>query len=351
MKRKLIFLGISGLLILLLLLRIFTGNDKQTRQAASAAKTAIPVEVIVVKDTSMVYRISTIGSLRSNESVAIVSEISKKVTGIFLKEGSMVNKDQVLFKLDDSEIVARISKLTIEEKLAATNESREKAQLAKGGISQEQYDNTANHLNTIRAEIQILKVDLSKTEIRAPFAGKIGLRNVSEGAWVTPSAILANLQDVSRIKVDFSVPERYAADLRQGVLIHFTTDYSSKPYQAVIDAVEPDVEKNTRTIPVRAICDNHDGSLVPGASVKVDIDLKAMFKKLFIPTAALIPTVKGYDVYLMKSGKAVLQQVITGMRNLQSVEITSGLSLHDTVVVTNLLRIKPDSQLKLVKLN
>jgi len=351
MKRKLIFFGILGLIILLILLRIFSGDTKKSSQAATAAKTAIPVEVIIVKDTSLVYRITTIGSLRANESVAIVSEISKKVIGVFLSEGSQVTKGQVLFKLDDSEIVARINKLSIEEKLAATNESREKAQLTKGGISQEQYDNTANHLNSIRAEIEILKVDLSKTEIRAPFTGKIGLRNVSEGAWVTPNIILANLQDVSRIKVDFSVPERYAADLRQGSIIHFTTDYSSKPCQAVIAAVEPDVEKQTRTIPVRAICDNRDGSLVPGASVKVDIDLKAMVKKLFIPTPALIPTVKGYDVYLMKSGRAELQQVSTGMRNLQSVEITAGLSLNDTVVVTNLLRIKPDSPLKLVKLN
>jgi membrane fusion protein, multidrug efflux system len=351
MKRKLIFFGILALIILLILLRIFAGSTKKTSQAVSPAKVAIPVEVIIVKDTSLVYRISTIGSLRANESVAIVSEISKKVTGVFLKEGTLAAKGQLLFKLDDSELLARLNKLTIEEKLAAINESREKAQLSKGGISQEQYDNTANRLNTIRAETEILKVDLSKTEIRAPFAGKIGLRNVSEGAWVTPNLVLASLQDVSKIKVDFSVPERYASDLRQGSLIHFTTDYSSKPTQAVIDAVEPDVQKETRTIPVRAICDNKDGSLVPGASVKVDIDLKAIIKKLFIPTAALIPTVKGYDVYLMRSGKAELQQVTTGMRNLQSVEITAGLSLNDTVVVTNLLRIKPDSPLKLVKLN
>ena len=350
MKRKLVLFGIIVVIIILLLIRIFTGNTDKTNQAAAAAKPVIPVEVFIARDTSMVYRLTTIGSLRANESVAIVSEISKKVTGVFLKEGSCISKDQLLFKLDDAEIVARINKLTIEEKLAATNESREKAQLSKGGISQEQYDATLNRLNTIRAEIEILKVDLSKTEIRAPFAGKIGLRAVSEGALVNPGMVLASLQDVSRIKIDFSIPERYAGDLRQGSLITFTTDYSARPYQAVIEAVEPDVEKKTRTIPVRAECGNPDGSLVPGASVKVDLDLKAMIKKLFIPTAALIPTVKGYDVYLMKSGIAVLQQVTTGIRNKQTVEVTDGLSLNDTVVVTNLLRIKPDSPLKLVKL-
>lgn len=351
MKRKLIFSGIIGVIILLLLIRIFSETKSKKVEAGAALKPLVPVEACIAKDTSMVYELSNIGTLRANENVEIVSEISKKVVSIYLKEGSFVSKGQLLFKLDDADIAARISKLEIDEKLAATNEARQKAQLSKGGISQEQYDETLNHLNAIRAEINILKVDLSKTEIRAPFAGKIGLRYVSEGALVSPNMILASLQDVSRIKIDFSVPERYANDLRQGSSISFTTDYSVKPYTAVIEAVEPDIEKKTRTISLRAVCDNKDGSLVPGASVRVEISIMAMKEKLFIPTAALIPTIKGYDVYLVKSGKALLQPVKTGLRNRRSVQVVEGLTPGDTVVVTNLLRIKPDSPLKVVKLN
>jgi len=351
MKRKLIWIGITGVIILLLLIRIFSGISKKSVETAANLKPAIPVEVFIARDTSMIYQLSTIGSLRANESVAIVGEISKKIVAIYLKEGSFVSKGQLLFKLDDAEIVTRINKFSIEEKLAATNEAREKAQLSKGGISQEQYDATLNKLNLIRAEIEILKVDLSKTEIRAPFAGKIGLRDVSEGALVSPNMVLASLQDVSRIKIDLSLPERYANDIRPGSEISFSTDNSSKEYHAVIKAVEPDVEKKTRTISVRAECENKDCSLVPGTSAMVEINLRAMMKKLFIPSAALIPSVKGYDVFLMKSGKAMLQPVTTGIRNRLSVEITEGLSLADTVVVTNLLRIKPDSPLKLVKLD
>jgi membrane fusion protein (multidrug efflux system) len=192
---------------------------------------------------------------------------------------------------------------------------------------------------------------LSKTEIRAPFSGKIGLRNVSEGALVNPGLILARLQDISRIKVDFSVPERYANDLREGNSVSFLTDYSVKNYSAYIEAVEPNVENTTRTIAVRAVCRNTDGSLVPGTSVRVALNLQGLDKKLFIPTSALIPSVKGYNVFLMKSGKARLQPVKTGIRNRLSVEIVEGLSLKDTVVVTNLLRIKPDSPLSVVKFN
>ncbi len=351
MKRKLVLFGVIGLIVLLLLIRIFSGAGKKKAETAAAAKPAVPVEVIIARDTSMIYQLSTIGTLRANESVAIVSEISKKVVSVYLKEGSFVSKGQLLFKLDDAEILARINKLVIDEKLAQTNESRQKAQLAKGGISQEQYDETLNHLNTIRAEIEILMVDLSKTEIRAPFAGKIGLRNVSEGALVSPNMVLASLQDVSKIKIDFSIPERYADELHQGTAITFSTEYSNREFRALIEAVEPDVEKSTRTISLRAECENRDGSLVPGASVRVELNLRSIDKKLFIPTSALIPTIKGYDVYLMKSGKAVLQAVTTGIRNRQSVQITAGLSLDDTVVVTNLLRIKPDAPLKLVKLD
>lgn len=351
MKRKLIFSGIIGVIIILLLIRIFSGTMTRNTEAGPVLKPMVPVEACIAKDTSMVYELSNIGTLRANESVEIVSEISKKVVAVYLDEGSFVSKGQLLFKLDDADIAAKIRKLEIDEKLACTNEARQKAQLSKGGISQEQYDATLNHLNAIRADIEILKVDLAKTEIRAPFAGKIGLRFVSEGALVSPNMVLASLQDVSRIKIDFSVPERYANDLHEGSSISFTTDYSAKPYTAVIDAIEPDIEKKTRTISLMAVCDNKDGSLVPGASVRVEISILAMKKKLFIPTEALIPTIKGYDVYLVKAGNAFLQPVKTGLRNRLSVQVTEGLAPGDTVVVTNLLRIKPDSPLKIVKLN
>jgi len=351
MKTKLVLFGVLGLIIILILVRIFSGGGTKKTEAAIVLKPVVPVEVYVAKDTSMVYQLSTIGSLRANESVEIVSEISKKVVTVFLREGSFVNRGELLFKLDDADILARINKRTIEKKLAETNEARQKAQLEKGGISQEQYDVTLNILNTLKAEIEILNVDLSKTEIRAPFAGKIGLRNVSVGALVSPGMVLATLHDINRIKVDFSVAEKYANDIRQGSVIDFYTGYSAKANKAVIEAVEPDVERKTRTISVRAVCNNSDLSLVPGSSVRVEMNLKALSKQLFVPTAALIPTVKGYDVYLMKSGKAVLRPVVTGIRNRLSVQVTEGLSINDTVVVTNLLRIKPDSPLKLVKLD
>jgi membrane fusion protein (multidrug efflux system) len=206
----------------------------------------------------------------------------------------------------------------------------------------------SNNLNKLNAEIAVLEVDLGKTEIRAPFAGKIGLRNVSEGAMVNPEVVLAMLHDISQVKIDFAIPERYANDLRAGARVTFTTDYSTEIFNSVVEAVEPAVDFNTRTILLRSVADNRQGKLVAGSSVKVNLDIRAFDKSLFIPTSALIPSIKGYTVFLIKSGKAVSQVVKTGIRNKSSIQVLEGLALGDTLVTTNLLRVKKDVPLKII---
>jgi len=351
MKRLIIVSALGIVILTLLLIRLFSGSGSKPAGTAATLNPVVPVEVFIARDTSVIYEISTPGTLVANESVEIVSEISKKVSAVFLKEGEEVSKGTLLFKLDDADIQAIIGKLMIAEELAATNESRQKVQLDQGGISREQYDATLNHLLTIRAELAIQRVELAKTEIRAPFSGRIGLRFVSPGAYVTPGTVLASLQDVSRIKVDFSVSERYAGDVRQGGTITFTTDYLPEVYSATIAAIEPKVNEKTRTVSLRAVCPNEHRLLVPGTFAQVALDLKAFDKKLFVPSSALIPSVTGYKVYLVRSGKAKLQPVKTGIRNRSSVEITEGLDPGDTTVTTNLLRLKPDSPLRMVKYN
>jgi len=351
MKRLILIIGILIVLIILVLIKIITDSGKKNEGNATVANSAIPVECMVVRDTSVTFRITTIGTIRANESVEIVSEINRKVTGIFLKEGSFVEKGQLLFKLDDADIVARINKLMLEEKLAATNEARERALLAKGGISQERYDEVANRMNTLLAEIEVLKVDLAKTSICAPFSGKIGLRNVSEGALVTPNTVLATLQDISRVKVDFAIPERFAGDVKPGAVVNFSADYSIHPFPAKVEAIEPAVDLKTRTIQLRAFSDNTSGDQIPGTSVKVLVDLKGLTKSVFVPTAALIPSIKGYLVFVARNGTALPMMVKTGQRNRESVQVLEGLSAGDTLVLTNLLRVKKDASLKLIKIH
>jgi membrane fusion protein (multidrug efflux system) len=337
--------------VILILLKIFVFSARKEQANPANTNPTLPVECFIAKDTLVNYQIETVGTLRANEQVEIVSEITRKLVKIYMKEGADVTADQLLFKLDDADITARINKLSIELKLAQANDGREKVLLAKGGISQERYDIVSNQRQTIQAEIEVLNVDLSKTAIHAPFAGKIGLRNVSEGALVNPGLILCNLQDISKMKLDFSIPERYAHDLHVGSRINFRTDYLTEEQTAIVEAIEPAVNVGTRTLQVRAIAQNSNGKLVAGSSARVNMTIREMDKSIFIPTIALIPSSKGYSVFINRKGLAQSNIVRTGIRNQDYIQIVEGVVPGDTLVITNLLRVKKESPLKVIKIN
>ncbi|MCX6225068.1 MAG: efflux RND transporter periplasmic adaptor subunit [Bacteroidia bacterium] len=349
MKRIIIMLGLAAVVVILVLVKIYVFSDKAVKVAPSAVNQALPVECYIVRDTLVDYQVETVGTLRAREQVDIASEISRKVISIHLKEGATVQAGQLLFKLDDADITSRINKLAIQAKLAEANESREKVLLSKGGISQERFDEISNLRQTLQAEIEVLKVDLSKTEIRAPFSGKTGLRNVSVGALVTPGLVLADLQDIRRMLIDFSIPERYSRDLKIGSPVTFRTDYLPEEQKAEVEAIEPAVDQRTRTLLIRASAQNTNGNLVPGTSAKVFLTVRETENSIFVPTAALIPSIKGYSVFLKRGGKAVAAPVITGVRNSDFVQIQEGLQPGDTLVTTNLLRVKSGSPLSIIK--
>jgi len=351
MKRLIQIIAVAAVVTALILIKIFALTPKKEKAVQPAANPPLPVECYLCRDTLVDYRIETVGTLNAREEVNIVSEITRKVIAIKMKEGALVSAGQLLFKLDDADITSRISKLTIQERLAEANESREKILLASGGISQERFEETSNTRQTLQAEIDILKVDLAKTEIRAPFSGKIGLRNVSTGALVTPGTVLANLQDIGRLTLDFSVPERYARDLQPGSPVYFTTDYLPEKLVASVEAAEPAVDERTRTLLVRASVQNVGGNLVPGTSARVSLVLKEQALSIFVPTSALIPSIKGYTVFINRGGKALASPVKTGIRNSDLVQVLEGLKPGDTLVMTNLLRIKNGSPLTLTNLH
>jgi len=344
--KKILLISLLLLLLVFLVLSKFIRCREQKKESSSSVKqSALPVDVYLVRDTSVTEEIRTIGTLEANESVQIVSEISKKVTGIYMKEGRFVKKGELLFKLDDSDILAEINTLRVEEELASANEGREHALLDKGGISQERYDEAANRLKTLQAKIATLEVELSKTEIRAPFSGKIGLRSVSEGAWVSPDLPLTDLQDVMLLKIVFNVPQRYAGEIDPGLKVSISTDHSPDVYTATVDAAEPAVDDKTRTLKVQALLPNPGGQLIPGTSVKVDLRLHTGEASLFVPTQALIPSQEGYSVFVVKGGKAVNLHVKTGMRTAGEVQILENLAPGDTLIITNLLRVRPGSDI------
>jgi len=344
-------LAISLVLVIVVALTLFKvvscRSAHQDHPASPAVSSGLVANGYIVRDTMVISTVETIGSLCANEEVELVSELSEKVVGIFLEEGSYVEKGELLFKLDDSEILADINTLRVEEELAAANEAREKALLGKGGVSQKDYDEEANRLKVIRAQIATLEVELEKTEIRAPFSGKVGLRTVSEGAWVTPALPLVSLQDIHTLKVLFDVPERYAGEVSVGQIAEVGTDRFPERFRAVVDATEPSVDTKNRTLRVQAILRNPEVKLLPGSSVRVTLQIQTEGKLLFIPTEALIPSQKGYSVFRLKDGKATVIQVSTGLRTPSMVQVLEGLESGDTVITTNLLRLRPGTEVHL----
>ncbi len=350
MKRSIILYILAAALIVFAAVKIVRNKQKSKSIAPMAAAQAIGADVFVARDTLVTYQINSVGSLLANEHVLIQSEVSQRLVAIYFREGTFVSGGSLLFKLDDATLKADLNKLRIEEELAIQNESRDRVLLEKGGISQQAYDETLNRLKTLQAEIARIQVDIDKTEIRAPFSGRIGLRNVSEGAYVRPADILTTLDDVSRIKLDFTVPERYAGSIGKGLPVTFTISGSPVIYSATIDALEPSVDASTRNLKIRAITDNKEGKLLPGLSAKVFLDFQETTASIFIPSQCLIPVLKGYQVYVCREGLVRAFPVKTGIRNKESVQILEGLSAGDTVVMTNLLRLRSGASVKIVNI-
>jgi membrane fusion protein (multidrug efflux system) len=312
----------------------------------------LSVEGIVVKSEAFDTNLEITGSIEANESVVLRSEVSGLVTGIYFKEGSNVSKGTVLVKVNDREIQAQLREAATKERLSSTNENRAKQLLQKGAISQEEYDTSLADLQSLRSQSQLIRAQLAKTSIVAPFSGKIGLRSISVGEYLTPATTIANLLSINPVKINFSVPEKYVRQIKVGSEISFNTDASSKKYTGKVFAIEPGINQQTRTLQIKALAPNASGELLPGSFAKIKLALSTLNDAILIPTEAVIPVLKGKIVYIAKNGKAKQVNVEAGTRTAESVVITSGLAVGDTVLTTGAMSLKPDApvKVKLVKI-
>ncbi|WP_461113301.1 efflux RND transporter periplasmic adaptor subunit [Spirosoma jeollabukense] len=288
------------------------------------------------------------GSLLAAEQVDIYPEISARITELNIQEGQPVAKGALLVKLFDTDLRAQLQKLQAQADNARRTEERNKQLLERGGISQQEYDIVTTNLRSSLADIDLVKANLQRTEIRAPFSGVIGLRNVSMGAVVSPSTLIARLQQISSLKLDFSIPEKYGQAVHNGSMISFMVDGDSQPSQAVVYAIEPGVEEQTRNLRIRARVNNASTRFRPGAFARVTLTIQND-QSLVVPTQAVIPQTRTNQVIVVKNGKAVFKDVKTGLRTAGSIQILSGLQIGDTVATTGLLFIKPDAPVKVNK--
>lgn len=309
-------------------------------------KTALNVSGIVLKPQVFLDNLSLSGSIEANEQVDIRSEISGIVESINFQEGTMVSKGQVLFKVNDIELRAQLANVKTSQGLASENERRAKLLLEKEAISQEEYDIASADFKSSKAQTQLIQAQIAKTTVRAPFSGKIGLRAISNGTYVTPTTPIAKLVNTSQLKITFSIPEKYASQMKVGNALSFTTAGSAEKFSAKIYAIEPEIEIATRTLKVRAIAQNPDGKLYPGTFANVALPLDHIKDALLVPTEAIIPIQNGKKIFISENGKAKEVVVQTGSRTEKEILVLTGLKAGDTVLTSGVMTLKNGSPVK-----
>jgi len=330
-------LGVAAVAALLLLLAVPKLIQlRQTHQTEPVADSSGPLRVTVydVHPDRLSERLATTGTVRANEEVEIVSEISGKVDAIHFREGSRVEAGELLVEIDDSELEAERQRALHRVGLAERAEARQRQLLDDGVISSEAYDVSLGELNVLRAELQLIEAQLLKTKIRAPFGGVIGLRWVSVGSFLSPQTPIASLNDLDPVKVDFTVPEKYASLLGPGDDMTFHVDGSDRSFTGTVYAVEPSVDTATRSLRLRARCPNPDGVLVPGAFANVQLIVRSVENALAVPSIAVIPELGGKKVFVFEGGTAEARRVETGIRTEDMVQVTRGLEAGDLVITS-----------------
>jgi membrane fusion protein (multidrug efflux system) len=304
------------------------------------------VSGILVKTQTFDTNLSLSGSLEANEQVEIRSEVSGIVEAIYFKEGATVAKGQVLFKVNDIELRAQLGQAKTKESLASENERRAKLLLQKEAISQEEYEIARADFKSAQAQSELIRAQISKTAVKAPFAGKIGLRSISPGTYITPSILVAKLVNTSKLKITFSIPEKYANQVQMNSVLSFKVAGSDENYTAKIYALEPEISVNTRTLQVRAVAENEKGKLFPGTFAEVVFPLDKINNAILIPTEAIIPVQNGKKVFVSNAGKAHEIMVETGTRTATSVLILSGLKVGDTILTSGIMSLKEEAPVK-----
>ncbi len=336
-----------AIFVVLVFFNFLSCSDQAKKSGGQGeGRTILTVEGQVVKITNLDVVYTYTGTLMANEEIDIRPEISAKVTSIFFKEGSNVPKGARLVKMFDKDLQAQLKSNQLQLELAQKELDRKKELYQFKGISKEELDISENNFSTLKAAQDLIKAQISKTELLAPFSGTLGLRMVSEGAFVSNTTIITSLQQVDPIKVDFSVPEKFIANLKIGMEIDFTIDGREEHFTAKIYALESKIDALTRSIRIRALCPNPEKVLFPGAFAKIELKLFPDKPCVMIPARSTVPLLEGEQVFLLKSGKAKAVNIKTGYRTETEVEITEGIVPDDTLVTSGLLQIKDGMPIK-----
>ncbi|MEI8085235.1 MAG: efflux RND transporter periplasmic adaptor subunit [Paludibacter sp.] len=345
-KKTTIWIAVIMVLLIGFFLKLaFTKSSEKDKKGDAKEKTQKKVDAYIVNPTLLINEISVSGSLLAYDEVELKNEVAGRVVNINLPEGKFIKKGTLLVKLFDEDLQSNLKKLQTQYNIQQQIYKRQSELLKANGISQNEYELTGLQLNSLKADIEIQKTLIRKTEVLAPFDGVIGLRNISVGAIVTPSTLLSTIRSDNKIKLDFSVPEKYGPSIKTGMKVKFNMSNDEKLYDATVFATERGIDANTRNLKVRALVNSQSEKLIPGAFSNVILRLSENKNALMIPTQCIIPKEQSKSVIIARNGKAHFTKVVTGIRKTSQIEITEGIQLGDTIITSGILFLKEGAKL------
>ncbi len=329
---------------------LFSSPSESANQGGNQSNRVLQVEAVELDYETIEDRIYSSGTVQANELVELTAESSGIITEIFFEEGGEVQRGDLLVKINDSELQAQKQRAVYRLNLAEQREERQQRLLERGGISQDDYDATLNEVNVLRSELQLIDAQIEKTEVRAPFSGLIGLKYVSRGAYITSTTRIASLQEVDPVKIDFSIPERFIPRVQIGDVINFTVQGVDSTFSGEVYAIEPRVDPETRTLQIRALSQNRDRILFPGAFANIVLILDQIDDALMLPTIAIVPELNSQKVFVYRDGKVEESRIRTGIRTSDKVQVIEGVSRGDIILTTGLLQVRPGMEVEITEL-
>lgn len=314
---------------------------------ARSNKKVLSVTAKIIKPSVLTDEIMAVGRLVPDEEVQLTFETSGKITEIHFEEGTHVKKGTLLAKVNDSHLQAQLARLEAQIPLAEERVYRQKTLLQRDAVSKEALEIVNTELATLKADIEQVKAQIKMTELRAPFDGIIGLRQISVGAYASPSTILASLTSISPIKIEFSVAERYALDVKKGTRLSFTVDGHNTPFEAQVYATESSIDPETHNLTVRALYHNKEQLLLPGQYTGIRLKQKEIQDAISVPAEAIVPEMGISKIFVYRSGKAEPVDVTTGLRTNSEIQILSGLQIGDTILTSGTLQLRKGSDVKI----
>lgn len=346
-------LSVKNVLCLSMLLLAACKNDSDKIKPGDAPRSGpqvISATGYLVGTSPLSDNVTVPGTIIANEVTEVHPEISGRLTYLNVAEGKAVGKGALIGRIYDGDLQAQLKKLQVQLGLAQRTTQRYAELLKIEGVSKQEYDVQALEISNIRADMDIVRSNIMRTRITAPFSGTLGLKNVSPGAYVTPATVITTIRQNSKLKIDFTVPESYAAKIKTGQLVDFTIEGSSKRHTARILATEMGLSTDTRSLVSRAEIIGDDAELLPGVFVKVTTKFDPDPNAIMVPTNAVISTARAKQVAVLRDGKADFATVTTGARDSARVEILTGLQVGDTIVTSALMSLKPGTAVRITQL-